>query len=152
MFSALRTLLGKRGAAPEEIDAYLTRLFRQMETTFPDAMVRDCEALTETIQLPDPGDRHVVAAARAGRADVIVTDNLADFPPTALPASLTRQSLDNFLLDSLDLHPGLVVSAIHAIATRTGRSGPAMTAQEIAVYLRSQGMPTFGERLLAELG
>jgi predicted nucleic acid-binding protein len=148
----LRTLLGKRGAAPEEIDAYLTRLFRQMETAFPDALVRDWEALTETIQLPDPGDRHVVAAARAGRADVIVTDNLADFPPTALPASLTRQSLDDFLLDSLDLHPGLVVSAVHAVATRTGRSGPAMTAQEIAAYLRSRGMPTFGERLLAELG
>ena len=148
----LRTLLRKRGAAPEEIDAYLTRLFGQMETAFPDAMVRDWEALTETIQLPDPGDRHVVAAARAGRADVIVTDNLADFPPTALPASLTRQSLDDFLLDSLDLHPSLVVSAVHAVSARTGRSGPAMTAQEIAIYLRARGMPTFGERLLAELG
>lgn len=45
----LRTLLGKRGAAPEEIDAYLTRLFRQMETTFPDAMVRDWEALTDNL-------------------------------------------------------------------------------------------------------
>jgi hypothetical protein len=94
----------------------------------------------------------VVVAARADRADVIVTDNLADFPPTALPASLARQSLDDFLLDSLDLHPGLVVSAVHATATRTGKSGPAMTAQEIEVYLRSRGMPTFGEHLLAELG
>jgi hypothetical protein len=83
-------------------------------------VVREWEALTETIKLPDPGDRHVVAAARADRADVIVTDNLADFPPTALPAPLTRQSLDDFLLHSLDLHLGLVVSAVHAIATRTG--------------------------------
>ena len=42
-----------------------------------------------------------MAAAWAGRADVIVTDNLADFPPDALPAPLFRQSLDDFLLDSL---------------------------------------------------
>jgi len=35
----LRMLLGKRGASPEETDAYLTRLFRQMETAFPDGLV-----------------------------------------------------------------------------------------------------------------
>jgi len=47
---------------------------------------------------------------------VIVTDNLADFPPAALPASIARQSLDGFLLDLLDLHPGQVVTAVRAIA------------------------------------
>ena len=35
----LRLLQGKRGMAPEETDAYLVRLFRQMETSFPDALV-----------------------------------------------------------------------------------------------------------------
>lgn len=39
----LRLLLGKRGASPEETDAFLTRLFRQMETTFPDALVTGWE-------------------------------------------------------------------------------------------------------------
>ena len=77
----LRLLQAKRGTAPEETDAYLARLFRQMETAFPDALVTDWESLVDTIQLPDLDDRHVVAAARAGRADVIVTDNLADFRP-----------------------------------------------------------------------
>ena len=47
---------------------------------------------------------------------MIVTDNLADFPPAALPASIARQSLDGFLLDLLDLHPGQVVTAVRAIA------------------------------------
>lgn len=147
----LRRLLGKRGVSPEETEACLTRLFRQMETAFPDARVTEWESLVETIQLPDPDDRHVVAAARAGRADVIVTDNLDHFPPAALPAPLMRQSLDDFLLDSLDLHPELVVSAVHSVAGRTGRSGPAMTAYDVATYLQSHGMPAFGERLLAEL-
>jgi predicted nucleic acid-binding protein len=147
----LRLLLGKRGASPDETDAYLTRLFRQMEATFPDALVTGWEPLTATIRLPDPDDRHVVAAAWAGRADVIVTDNLKHFPPGVLPAPLSRQSLDDFLLDSLDLHPAQAVVAVRAVARRTGRSGPAMTARDIAVYLQSHGTPTFGERLLAEL-
>jgi len=148
---SLRMLLGKRGVTPEETDAYLTRLFRQMETAFPDALVTGWESLAETMHLPDPDDRHVVAAAQAGRADVIVTDNLADFPPAALPVPLARQSLDNFLLDTLDLHPGLVVSAVRAVAGRTGRSRPAMTASDIAVYLQTRNAPVFGERLLARL-
>ena len=147
----LRLLLGKRGVSPEETDAYLTRLFRQMETAFPDALVTGWESLAETVQLPDPDDRHVVAAARVGRADVIVTDNLADFPPAALPAPLTRQSLDEFLLDALDLHPRLIISAVRAVARRTGRTGPVMTARDIAAYLQIHGTPAFGERLLAEL-
>jgi predicted nucleic acid-binding protein len=148
----LRLLLDKRGVSQEEIDAYLTRLFRQMETAFPDALVTDWESLAETVQLPDPDDRHVVAAARAGRADVIVTDNLADFPPTALPAPLARQSLDDFLLDALDLHPVQVISAVRTVAGRTGRSGSPMTARDIAAYLQAHSTPAFGERLLAELG
>ena len=137
----LRLLQARRGMAPEETDAYLVRLFRQMETSFPDALVTDWESLVDAVELPDPGDRHVVAAARAGRADVIVTDNIADFPPGALPAPLTRQSLDEFLLDSLDLYPGQVISAVHAVAGRTGRSGPAMTARDIATYLQAQACP-----------
>src|ERR1700744_155650 len=137
----LRVLLAKRGASGEEIDAYLTRLFRQMRITFPDALVTEWEELVPTIYLPDPDDRHVVAAARAGRADVIVTDNLADFPPAALPASIARQSLDDFLLDLLDLHPGQVVTAVRAVAGRTGKSGPRMTAPETAAYLSPHGTP-----------
>jgi PIN domain len=104
----LRLLLGKRGASPEETDAYLTRLFRQMETTFPDALVTGWEPLAATVRLPDPDDRHVVAAAWA-------------------------------------------VAAVRAVARRTGRSGPAMTARDIAAYLQAHGTPAFGERLLTEL-
>ncbi len=148
----LRTLLDKRGTPPEETDAYLTRLLLQMKIAFPGASVTGCERLVPTIELPDPDDRYVVAAALAGRADVIVTDNLADFPPSALPAPLTRQSLDDFLLDELDIHPDLVVKAVRAIAARTGRSGPTLTADDVAIYLRAHGTPAFGERLLVVLG
>jgi predicted nucleic acid-binding protein len=147
----LRLLLAKRGTSPEETGAYLTRLFRQMETTFPDALVAGWEPLAATVQLPDPDDRHVVAAAWTGRADVIVTDNLPDFPPDALPTPLLRQSLDDFLLDTLDLYPTHAVAAVRAVACRTGRSGPTMTARDVAAYLQTHGTPAFGKRLLTEL-
>jgi predicted nucleic acid-binding protein len=147
----LRHLQGKRGQSQEETNAYLTRLFRQMETTFPDALVTGWEPLVATVKLPDPDDRHVVAAAREGRADVIVTDNLSDFPPESLPAPLFRQSLDDFLLDTLDLYPAQVVAAVRAVSRRTGRSGPTMTAHDIAAYLQTHSTPAFGERLLSEL-
>ena len=109
------------------------------------------EPLAATIRLPDPDDRHVVAAAWAGRADVIVTDNLADFPPDTLPAPLFRQSLDDFLLDTLDLYPAQVIAAVRVVARRTGRSGPAMTARDVAAYLQTHGTPAFSGCLLAEL-
>lgn len=122
-----------------------------MRITFPDALVTEWEEVVPIIHLPDRDDRHVVAAAPAGHADVIVTDNLADFPPAALPASITRQSLDDFLLDIFDLHPRQIVTAVRVIAGRTRKSGPRMTASEIAAYLSTRGIPLFGERLLAAL-
>lgn len=58
----LRLLQARRGMAPEETNAYLVRLFRQMETSFPDALVTDWESLVDAVRLPDPGDRHEQAA------------------------------------------------------------------------------------------
>ena len=69
-------------------------------------MVTGWEALVPGIELPDPDDRHIVAAAVRGRADLIVTENLRDFPDeTLLLWDLEAQSLDGFLLDQLDLPP-----------------------------------------------
>ncbi len=141
----LRVLQAKRGLAQRRRIPTWSGCSGKWRRPFP-MLVTDWESLIDAIQLPDPGDRHVVAAARAGRADVIVTDNIADFPPGALPAPLVRQSLDEFLLNSIDLYPGQIISAVHAVAGRTGRSGPALTAWDIATYLQAQGMPAFGPR------
>ncbi len=87
------------------VDSYVGRLLAQMNRAFPDALVDGWPPLVETISLPDATDRHVVAAALSGRADVIVTENQKDFPPEELPVSMFSQTADTFLLDSLDLHP-----------------------------------------------
>ncbi len=51
-----------------------------MNAAVPDCLVKDYEDLIPGLILPDPDDRHVLAAAIRSRADVIVTTNLKDFP------------------------------------------------------------------------
>ena len=48
------------------------------------SLVTDYEDLIPSLQLPDSEDRHVLAAAIRGRADVIVTNNLKHFPRDTL--------------------------------------------------------------------
>ena len=91
-----------------------------MNRTFEDALVAGWEDLEETITLPDPDDRHVVAAAMRGRADAIVTANLRGFPDDVMtPLGIAVVSPDEFLLDQLDLAPRIVLDVLreHKIAS-----------------------------------
>lgn len=74
----------------------LDRTRRLMALAVPDAVIDDYGHLVEGFDLPDPDDRHVLAAAVAAHADVIVTDNLIDFPPRAMPEGLEALSPDAF--------------------------------------------------------
>ena len=72
----------------------------QLERTrdLMNAHVRDClvtgyEDLIDSLALPDPDDRHVLAAAIRAGAEVIVTFNLKDFPPNALGNTESRSSI-----------------------------------------------------------
>ncbi len=78
----------------------------------------------------------MVAAALVGCADVIVTQNLRDFPPEALPRPLLVQNADVFLLDSLDLYPDAVIAAVRTVAARTGRHGPVLGPAEVVTAIR----------------
>ena len=87
-----------------------------MDAAFPYSLVAEkrWEGLISGIQLPDPDDRHVVAAATVAGADVIVTANLKDFPTDELAEySLESVDPDTFLRDMLDLNPTAVRHALH---------------------------------------
>lgn len=77
---AILRINDKLGKPTDVTTSYVRRLLAQMNRAFPDALVTGWEPLVSTIDLPDPNDRHVVAAAVIGRADVIVTENRKDFP------------------------------------------------------------------------
>jgi hypothetical protein len=75
------------------------------------------------VTLPDPDDRHVVAAAVRGRSDAIVTANVRDYPvailgPLNIEGSYTP---DDFLLNQLDLAPRIVLEVLREQAAHTRR-------------------------------
>lgn len=109
------------------------------------ANVRDClvtgyESLIPSLTLPDPDDRHVLAAAIRCGADVIVTANLKHFPADKLkPYGIEAQHPDEFLTHQLDLAPNIVCAA--AKTHRASLKKPPMTADEFLSALERQGLP-----------
>ena len=115
-----------------------------MNEHLPDARVQDWETLLPSVPtMRDPDDRHVVAAALMGRADVIVTFNLKDFDEAALPGALFAQSPDEFLLDVLGLYPEAVRKVLQAVVSRTGRKGPRWTIDDLLTRLEKEGLNSF---------
>jgi len=81
----------------------------------------------------------VLAAAIAGRADVIVTYNLKDFPAAALaPFGIEAQHPDQFLRHQFDLSPDLVCAVIRDL--RAGLRNPPHTGDEYLATLERQDL------------
>src|SRR5437870_9748841 len=119
--------------------AKLERTRMLMDQHATDAMVTDYQHLIPGLQLPDPNDRHVLAAAIRARADVIVTINLRDFPPEVMaPFGIEAQHPDEFILHLLDLAPGVVVGA--ARDHRLSLKNPPKTLEEYLNTLEAQGL------------
>lgn len=120
------------------------RRITAMTDSFPDATVKGWEELESSVTLPDPDDRHVVAAAIRGRADAIVTANLSDFPAEVLePLGIDVVSPDDFLLDQLDLAPRVVIEIIHEQAAHTRR--PPLTPTDLVARLARSGVTSFAD-------
>lgn len=82
----------------------LNRTRALMMTAVRDCMVSGYESLIPVLELPDPDDRHVLAAAIRVRAQVIVTDNQKDFPAETLSEwDIEPKDADEFVLDQIGL-------------------------------------------------
>jgi predicted nucleic acid-binding protein len=115
------------------------------------AHVRDClvvgyEPIIEGLALPDPDDRHVVAAAIRARADVIVTYNLKDFPnPHLAGFGIEAQHPDEFISHLIDLAPGPVCAT--AKRHREALKNPPKSVEEYLDALAAQRLPDTVSRL-----
>lgn len=118
----------------------LQGLKQKMNQSVSDCLVTDFEYLISSLSLPDPDDRHVLAAAIAAKADVIVTTNLKDFPASVLENyRIEAHYPDDFLADLIDLKPLLVLEAIQAIRTRL--KNPPLNFDEYMEILLKQKLP-----------
>ena len=81
------------------------------------------------LSLPDPADVHVLAAAIAGGADVLLTANLRDFPIATLARhGLTRRSPDELLSEALSEAPDIV----RRVAEEAHRAAEARAGRELS--------------------
>ncbi len=106
----------------------------------PDCLVDNYEFIVESLTLPDPDDRHVLAAAIISNADVIVTENLKDFPVAELSKyGIEAQSPDIFLSHLYDLKPELFCSVVNQL--RSNLKNPKITADELLQIFYKHGLP-----------
>lgn len=124
-----------------------------MNAVLPTATVSGYEAIISSIVLPDADDRHVVAAAVAAGASLIVTWNVRDFPAAELRRhKLSKQTPDVFLTSLYDQIPNVMVQVIGR-ARRNLRQSK-VSREEFLDVLRRQKLDRFTskiERHLADL-
>ncbi len=119
--------------------AALERTRRLMDQATRDCLVTGYEKLIPAIELPDPNDRHVLAAAIVGRCDAIVTRNLQHFPhATVASYGIEVQHPDEFLSSHLNLVPSVFCEATRRVRSRL--KSPPFTVQEYLFTLRRQGL------------
>jgi hypothetical protein len=132
---------------------HLTRERLERTRALMNEVIRDClvagyEALIPDLVLPDPDDRHVLAAAIRAGAPVIVTFNLTDFPATVLqPLGIVAQHPDEFVTRLLDREPAAVCAA--AKRQREALKNPPKTVDEYLATLARLSLPQTVLRLQA---
>lgn len=97
--------------------------------------------------LPDSNDRHVLAAAIRARAQVIVTNNMGDFPADYLSSwDVEAKSADDFVLDQIHLNQKVVWACVQQIADSW--KNPPGAAEDVLISLERNGLV----QSVAELG
>jgi predicted nucleic acid-binding protein len=140
---ARRNILAQR---PDVDRAKLERTFSLVRENFDDANVEGFEPLQAGLELPDPDDRHVLAAAIHGGAQSIVTFNLKDFPAETLAGfDIEPVHPDAFLLDQLDLAPAIVLDGLRTMARRFKK--PPMDLGTVLAVLENNQVPDFAEEV-----
>ncbi|HEY2909389.1 MAG TPA: PIN domain-containing protein [Gemmataceae bacterium] len=110
-----------------------------MNLSVPDCLIAGYEGLIDSLTLPDPDDRHVLAAAIHVAAEVIVTFNLKDFPVEALAGhGVAAMHPDEFVAALVDIAPEAVCGAVKR--QREGLRNPPKTAEELLATFESLGL------------
>ena len=120
----------------------------QMDLAFPEATIVGYEVLIPSMG-NDEKDRHVLAAAVRGSAQIIVTANLRDFPEEVLePLGIRAETPDDFLMDLLGFDPAEVLAAITGMAALKTR--PPMTELDLLQRI-GKAAPDFAAAVLMTL-
>ncbi len=117
----------------------LARTRAKMNASLRDCLVTGYEHLIPSLKLPDPDDRHVLAAGIHGEADVIVTCNLGDFPAAILSAyGIEAVHPDEFAASLFERAPDSVCAAVKR--QRASLTNPPKSVSEFLATLDRHGL------------
>jgi predicted nucleic acid-binding protein len=124
---------------PDLTRTQLERTRDRMNLHVRDALVKGFDTLIDILDLPDKGDRHVLAAAIKGKADLIVTLNLKDFPSEQLDKwEIEAQHPDEFLVHQFHLSQPTFLQAGRTVRLRL--NNPPKSVGDYLDTLREQGL------------
>lgn len=130
---------------PEGAEAVARAEIARLGHDWPQAAVPADPDLEAALALPDPADRHVLAAAITGGAQVLMTLNRSDFPTRTLGRhGLILRAPDGFLVELADTGMDLAAVAA-AVQTRAERASG--RAQPLRPLLKRAGLPRLAKRL-----
>jgi predicted nucleic acid-binding protein len=120
-------------------DEKTSRLRDLMNAAVRDSLVFGYEPLIGSLDLPDPDDRHVLAAAIRANAQVIVTWNLRHFPREKLaPWNIRAKTPEEFVLDQVGVDRQAVWACVQQIVdSRTRRP---VTVEDVLNELGQNGL------------
>jgi hypothetical protein len=125
---------------PNLESANLARTRQLMDAAVRECLVTNYQPLITGLSLPDPKDRHVLAAAIKGNAEVIVTMNLKDFPEEILSEfGIFAEHPDDFIMNLIDLNHAAVTRC--AKEQRTSLGNPSYAVEQFIEKIRHQGLP-----------
>lgn len=137
-----RSLVDRKPELAPSIDAQIAA----MQKAFPESCVQGGVDLIESLELPDPDDRHVLATAIRAGAEHIVTENLKDFPDERLDQyGISAVTADDFLSSTFELYPTEALAALRTM--RRSYLRPPFTPNEFIFDLQKKGLPKLASML-----
>ncbi|GGH18005.1 PIN domain-containing protein [Sphingobacterium alkalisoli] len=135
IFEEWKTVMVRKGIPEEEAK----KRIQAPNAAFPDAFVLNYEGIIPSLTLPDPNDCHVLAAAIKSNANVIVTNNIKDFPKDYLNSfGVGIKTADDFLTDIIDLNHEVSIQAFREMVVH--KKNPKMDVYEVLDQLRKSGL------------
>ena len=135
IFDEWKRVMIEKGVSEEEASKRIAKA----NAAFPDALVKNYKGLIDFLELPDKDDRHILAAAIKTNANLIVTNNIKDFPQAYLESfSLSAKTADDFLTDIIDLNQEQAVIAFKEMVLN--KKKPKQDEFEVLTLLRNAGL------------
>lgn len=132
----IRNVLKSR---PDLTSDQLDRTRKLMDQNALDCLVENYQSIIPGLSLPDPNDRHVLAAAIQSNSSLIVTFNLKDFPANRIKKyGVEACHPDDFVEIVSNLSLEVVLQSVRLIRARLSR--PPRSTDEYLSLLFNQGL------------